>query len=238
MAIMSKWTLSDLRNIEQAHVVLHLNYVGDNVLGIGYKTPSSNRPATYGNTLSLWEDSNNIPWTKDPTAVQPIDEDCNNSSVLFAPESALTTTAYIVGYSLSPEKKDLCSLLKLKPTGNPGEPYSPIPSYTTLSLKNVGPDGRSFLVQYSTLPGHEPSTNGAWIGLWDGNQLPYESAGSLLAYHPVRRDSGHGVVPFNDVALGIGRSYTLAYFTSGWSQDRSALQTTALAATLGFQGPA
>jgi hypothetical protein len=224
-----------LDSIQTNVTTLTVTYVGPTVIAVNYNTIQNNQPSTYGNFLALWQNSQ-VPWDNPPLKTQAIVTNTQQGSAVF---SGLTVTSspYIVGYSVGPVRTasqlygNVCSTaLVHASSGNP--PASTFQS--SLSMVTAGPT--SLLVNYSMPTGCLPQTNGAWLGVWSGDSVSYQTApdvGSVAI--PINVNAGQAF--FNGIALAQGQPYIVGLVMTGWSADPTKLVYKALAATLSFVGP-
>ena len=87
-------------------------------------------------------------------------------------------------------------------------------------------------VQYNALANYQPLTNGAWLGLWRGEEASYNAPPDWVTQ--IKLNGNIGTVGFSNVSIGRGLTYTVGMFLSGWSTDPSKRSQVALACSLTF----
>jgi hypothetical protein len=194
-----------------------------------------NRPNTYGNFVALWQNQNQIPFDTEPLQKQNITGNTQRGSLVF---SGLTVTKndYLVGYSVGAVRTEtqkygnVCTSAFV-PLGGEAETPSDYTYFTpSMVIKYVGSD--TVLFQYNMARGTQPATNKAWVGLWRGDFASYTALPDAAI--PVTVNAASGSLGFNGVSIGIGLTYTLGLFTSGWDPDSSKRNQKTLACSVGF----
>src|SRR5438874_1036774 len=104
---------------------------------------------------------------------------------------------------------------------------------TDLKINSVYADVIS--LSYDTLPGnlpdgYQPAANKNWMGMWRSSAASYNNPPDHAV--PITIDSSFGTAAFNNVRIGRGLTYTIAYFTGGWIGEGQNNKQTAMACTL------
>ena len=165
-----------------------------------YQSLSGNKPATYGNSVALWESLSPDPST---TPLVTVDIPTNDQIGEAFFDYGLGPTDYCVTYQLGSSPQTMCALAQI----SYASPAAIIPLYVSIEILSVTTETIS--VQYDTLPGYLPATYKNWIGIWPGFALPY-NAPPPLNQAPVTLDYTQGIlkVPFTQIAS----DYTMILF--------------------------
>jgi hypothetical protein len=218
-----------------ALTTLTINVVTADQIILTYNTVPDNRPNTYGNFVAIWQNQNQIPYNQDPLSKQNIPNDTQKGDMAFDGLS-VTENDYIIGYAVGPVKTDsqtygnVCSTAFI-PSGAISDPSLIKLFSTSLLLKYVGSNTVSF--QYSAPANYQPATNKAWAGLWRGASVPYTTPPDVAAM-AVTLNSNFGTLAFNGVSIGIGLTYSIGFFMSGWSDAVPTRNQKTLACWLSF----
>jgi hypothetical protein len=220
---MSMLQLPRLRSLasvqpSQSQVSISVPNFGASWLSVAYKTLPGNTPKTNSNFLAIWE-STVIPWPIPPLAKQPVIGDTQDGSVTFS-NLTIQSKAYIVGYAVGPDITDICATAVIYvggQTGGPSDQFS-----TSIGIVSVLSD--TVVVQYTCCPGYQPQAAKNWVGIWQGNTVPYY-AGNPLYQQAVTSTSTQGAVVMNGLTLAISTQYTLAYFVGPDVTDAAAILT-------------
>lgn len=177
------------------------NYTADTV-SLKYNTLSGNQPATYLNSVMIWEASV-IPWTVPPITSEQIPQ--NGQSGTFVMSGfVISNSQYIIGYAVGNQVTDICATAQISAGGLRAPANS-----VYISIASM--DEESITVNYFTLSGYLPKAYGNWIGLWEGYASPF-NAPKPLARMNVKSNANQGTVTFTDLELKPGTVYTLVYF--------------------------
>jgi len=196
-------------------------------IDVEYRTMPGNQPNTYGNFLAIWQNSNSIPWNTEPLKTFPIPTNSPNGSASFTGLS-VGANSYIIGYSTGPV---------LTPTGNVQKygnicatAYIPSPNQDdvifTPAISGIKTGISSVSFQFDLPDGILPQTNGAWAGLWRGDNPNFYGVppSNTISLSP---DTSSGRTAFNNVNLGTGLTYTIVIFMSGYQSGGGSTQRTA-----------
>jgi len=221
--------------ISSAQSTLVLTLLSDTLLQVDYNTLSGNMPQTYGNYLAIWQDNQGvIPYNQAAQNTSTVGGNTQAGSTTF-PVSSLSTNGYVVCYAVGKQLTtpmqtygNACSTAFL-PAGSSTVTYTP----GTVSYNSNGTNNLN--LNYALPVGDSPSTNGAWVGLWNGTLPSYTTAPTAGAA-AITSTSSSGIAFINGITLGRGATYTAALFTSGWnSSTPSSSVLTSMAATMTFQ---
>lgn len=207
-----------------------IDYITADTIGVSYNTLPGNMPNTYGNFVAIWQNSNSIPWNSEPLKTQPIPDNTQKGSFNFTGLD-IAKNQYIVGYSVGAKLTtgqtygNVCSTA-YAPSSDPTQQVKEVSS---LGLVFVGPSSLAF--SFKLPNGCTPESNGAWCGMWRSSNGSYNNAPDEAI--PVNINTESGTLSFNSVTIGLGQTYTIAFFMSGWNGGSSPVQTT-MACTLTF----
>ena len=218
--------------INQTEIVtLALPTTYSSFFGVAYETPNGNQPTQYANQLLVFTGGPGIPsgLPAGSGAAAP------NGGAFVYPAAGTSfgeqpyTCAYSVGpFSVSGSSgsyPNIAATLYLP--GGVGTQ----PTQLTSSQLGIQTAQTAFIVWTYSLPaGMNPTTNGAWIGLWYGTAAPYTDAPNFFA--PVLGSSSSGLTPMPGLQMAGKSQYTAALFTSGYSATASLLKQTAIATVI------
>ncbi len=216
---------------------LKINSVSADVISLSYDTLPGNVPSTYGNFVAIWQNQNQIPWNQDPLKTQAISTNSQAGSLAFTELPSIDNNSYIIGYSVGPLKEkgeglkygNICSTAFVPAASNHGETrYQYFRSEIT--LQHVGTT--SVVVQFNLPDGYQPAANKNWMGIWRSSAASYNNPPDYAA--PITINSSFGTSAFNNVRIGRGLTYTIAYFMGGWVGEGQNNKQTAMACTLTF----
>jgi hypothetical protein len=196
----------------------------------GSTTPNGNNPSGYGNTLFAWKGVT-VPFGQAPVASGAASGNLITGN--FDAEN------YVVGYSVGPAVT----------SGSPAVTTYPNVAATAAipanwNLNNVTYFGPSLSISalqtsfisftYSLPAGVNPSANGAYIALWNGNQSnPYGMAPANTA--AITATTNQGAAPMTGLTtITPNGVYTAALFTSGYSSTPTSLNLTTIAYVIVF----
>lgn len=197
---------------------LDIEILDAHTLNVNFSTLPGNQPQTYGNFISIWQNFDQIPYNQAPLKSFPmINNTAQGSQVIDG--LTLTSNAYIVGYSVGPTLGtgqqtygNVCSTVYIPA----GEDPSPVIT-STIATKTISSTSASF--SYALPPGNQPKTNGAWIGLWEGEVASFTTPPGWSS--ALSTDLSKGTAAINNVSIGRKTTYTVALFTSGWDAGGS-----------------
>jgi hypothetical protein len=204
---------------------LTITSVSADSIDVDYSTMPGNQPNTYGNFLSIWQNSASIPWNTDPIRTIPVPTNTPSGSATFD-KLTVNNNDYIIGYSTGPTLNpignvqkygNICSSAYI-PQASTGESTIFTPGITAIK---VGSTSVSF--EFDLPDGLLPQSNGAWAALWRGENPSYYST-SPLSSVLLSPDISSGRSSFNNVNIGRGLSYTIAIFMSGFQPTGSSTQ--------------
>jgi hypothetical protein len=217
--------------------------VTNELILLEYELLPDTNPGANGNLAAIWQNTDNIPYNLEPFKKQAISGASQKG--VFSFDVDLTRNNYILGYSVGPELSgpsqqkvgNVCStvffplsrtLHSLK-EGDVVE-ADPHPKFsTTLTIGIISTDVVTFSWEVPT--DCTPASNGAWAGLFEGKARYNVSPKKAV---PIKADRDSGVTAIEH-KLAFDREYSIAYFMSGWSDDKPPIQTR-MAATISFVG--
>ncbi|MEC5142991.1 hypothetical protein [Chitinophaga sp. 212800010-3] len=232
---METQTLVELTASTLYTTTLVVSNVAADSIDVDYTTMPGNQPNTYGNFLAIWQNAGSIPWNTDPLKTFPIPTNTPSGSANFGGLD-INNSSYIIGYAVGPT---------LNPTGSV-QKYGNICGTATIPEKSTGENTiftsgiseikvgtTSFSFQFDLPDGVLPQSNGAWAGVWRGENPSYYSTPpqASIALTP---NFSSGRAAFNNISIGRGQTYTVAIFMSGLQTGGSNTQR-ALACSATFK---
>lgn len=229
----------------QAVTSVHISveFVGGSVIAFAYDTPSGNRPRTNANAVHLWPVSaNSVPFNV--TAETGAGIICNDPSGDQSLTSPISIGAYVVGYAVGPEAPEtpetpdngwspyvnVIASAYIPPAANRGNPAGSRTS--SIQTKYVGQN--TLVFRYAFLAGFNPKAAKSWVGLWKGQVSPYASRPRWFA--PIRQTNSTSDAALDGLQIAKGASYTLALFSSGFSETPKDLRLDRVASMVVFEG--
>jgi hypothetical protein len=160
-----------------------------------------NQPASYSNTVFLWQEPQIIPYAMPPLASQVIPTNNENGEVVLA-NLQLQMQPYTVGYAVGPEVTNVCSWVSIAPDG----------ATTTFqtSLQVVAVSLQMVVVQYETPAGCQPGVYGHWIGLWQGPSASHTIP--PIASVQIGANNSQGNIALEVPNVLPGKTYSVGYF--------------------------
>lgn len=208
---------------------IRVDYKTADEIGISFEFMPGTRPTDNGALVGLWQDQDQIPWEDEPLFTQAT---ANQQKGSFAFKGLdLADNSYVVGLFTGPQKpssqknRNVVSQAWIPGAADPSTYAS-----DSLSLVFVGPS--SLAVQFNCLAGFRAGSDGAWMGLWQGEAASYHSAPKYATR--ITQESNFGTASFNDIVIGIGLTYTVGFFPSGWDDDAAKRDQKVLACSLTF----
>jgi hypothetical protein len=216
-------------------VSVALPTVDSGFFGVTYDTPNGNLPVTYANQILVFPGGPAIPPVTRPAGAGPAGTG-GGAIVYPAQGTSFGSQPYVVAYSVGPYPitqgiptyPDIAATAYL-PTGV-NETEATVFTSSTLGIQTAQSAFISWT--YSLPAGVDPQANGAWIGLWPGTLVPYGVA--PMAFAPVISSQSSGMSPMAGLMLSGNSQYVGALLTSGYDQDPTKLQLTAIAVVLLF----
>jgi len=213
----------------QRGTTLEVNFVTADEIGLTYDMMPGTRPADSGAIVAIWQDQDQIPWEVPPLKTQPVGTQ-QHGSVSFTGLS-VQSNSYIIGLTVGPMKTDAQKARNVAASAFVPDEVNPAKlAKDFLTLKFVGPT--SVAVQFSALAGYSALTDLAWVGIWRGDAASYTKPPDAAAQ--IKVDSNFGTVSINNISIGVGLTYTIGFFTTGWSDDPSLRNQKVLACSLTF----
>lgn len=201
---------------------------------VRYSVPNHGNPKAAQHYIAIWQtdESGEIPWNQKPIKTALVDKE-QESSTAFLDDLELSNHHYVVGYSPVPEGKsqNFCAsaFISQLPLDQEESDDGECCRSISLGLKKVSTE--SVDIEYKTLAQFNPELNGNWVGIWDD--------ASSFSSPPIRHAlvkgaacSGH--IRFTDFPVVCGKKYRIGYFMSGYTEDKTKLPITSLAAVIRF----
>lgn len=203
---------------------LKIDFAGADQISVSFDTMPGNQPNSYGNSIAIWQNQNTVPWNQEPLKVQAIDRNTPSGSMGFHGLN-ITNNSYIIGYMVGPylDSGQKCGNVvstAFLPAGENSEQQQDFES--SLTLKFIGTTSVAF--SFNMPSGVTPESNGAWCGIWRSSVPSYNNPPEAVI--PVNINAQSGTLSFNDFNIGLGLTYTIALFASGWNGGTSPRQTT------------
>lgn len=205
-----------------------VDQVSADAISISYRLMPGSHADTTGAMVGIWQNQQ-VPWDDVPLATQALGPQQSGSVVL----QGLTVQAndYVIGLFTGPLRSGE------QHNGNcAAQALLDIPANTTTydsdTVRVVSVGTTSLAVWFACLPGYRAATNKAWLGLWRGatadRDIPPDFATGITI------DSNAGTAGFNNISIGMGLTYTVGFFPSGWDADPAKRQRTTLACSQTF----
>jgi hypothetical protein len=208
---------------QQTTTKLQAASISGTIVSIEYDTLSGNMPNSYGNSVTLWQNSNTIPWNqKHPLKTQSIPGDTKDGSFEFT-GLELTENSYIIGYSVGTDVGNICSTIFIPQNSSECIVFNP-----SVDIFYRGTD--SIIVSYKLPTGSTPKTYKHWLGMWEGVAASYSTP--PIKFQQITNENADDNQAINDVKFLRGKTYTIAYFSGGYIEDKP-IQTT-MACTVSF----
>lgn len=199
-----------------------------------YDSMAGNQPNTYGNTVFLWQTSQQaVPINTSPLKSQLVSSNQPNGSNIFS-DLSVSRESYLVAYAVGNSVKNIVATVFIPASGgDTPAPVAPVPAPSIL-ITDAGSTSVSFA--YVLPPGMTPQNDGDWVGLWQGGSEAVIYSQPPTWFVQVGSNSAQGNFGINLSSGNIqrGTTYTLGYFKGGYAQG-SPKQST-LAASTTFVG--
>lgn len=215
-------------------VTMELPTIYSQFFGVTYDTPNGNDPVRYGNQLLVFEGGPFVPSNASPVGSAPAAP--GGGYVYPTPKTSFTSQPYVCAYSVGPftdaggqvSYPNIAATAFLPDGVTAQQPVQF--SSATLGIQTA--QGAFITWTYAFPTGINPTTNGAWIGLWNGSIVPYGYVPYCFA--PIIGGQSAGLAPMSGVQLSGNTEYVAALFTSGYNTNAAQLQLTAIAAVILF----
>ncbi|HEV7878565.1 hypothetical protein [Bradyrhizobium sp.] len=161
-----------------------------------------NQPASYDNTVFLWQEPQIIPYAMPPLASQAIPINAESGTVDIG-NLELVMQPYTAGYAVGPEVTNVCSWVSIAPDGTVTTTFQTSLQLFSLSAQMVS-------VQYETPAGCQPRAYGHWIGFWEG-----PSASHIIppiASVQIAANNSRGNITLEVPNLLSGKACSVGYF--------------------------
>jgi hypothetical protein len=198
-----------------------------------YDSMAGNQPNAYGNTVFLWQTSQqSIPINTKPSNSQIIASNQPNGSGVFMGLS-VSNESYLVGYAVGSSVQNIVASVFIPATGG-GTPNPIIPVVApSLLVTNIGSTSVSF--SFATPIGMLPQSDGDWVGLWQGfgESVLYSQPPTWFVQLGTNANQGNWGINLPNGNIQRGTMYTLGYFKGGYAPTNPK-QTTLAASTTFF----
>jgi hypothetical protein len=210
--------------------------VSGNNVGVNYIGLPGNNPGAYSNFIAVVQaTSPDFPFgaTGRPVATFPVTGGVSGG--VSIPADILINTAYVVGYAVGPlisapatqqPYANICATAFIPASGSAYTSFTP-----SIILNDV--QANSIACSYNLPPNCLPQTNGAWAGLWVGNNPSYGNPPNFFAKINSNESTG-GPLIFNGVTINRGTLFSIGLFASGWVAGGVGSAQTAMAASIQF----
>jgi hypothetical protein len=208
--------------------------VSGDTVGVQYNGLPGNNPGSSSNFIAIFQAaSQDFPFGTTNPPIATFNVTGNVGGTVTIPASILINTAYVVGYAVGPMASapaqpyaNICATAYIPASGSAYTSFAP-----SIVLNDV--QANTISCNYNLPNSILPQTNGAWAGLWVGNNPSYGTPPSFYAQVGTNEATG-GPLIFNGVKIKRGTLYSLALFTSGWVAGGIGSSQVAMAATLQF----
>ncbi len=205
------------------NVTINVEHVTGQTVSVGFKTVPGNHPKDNNNKMTIWQGSE-IDWRHPDLGVTQLVDNNDSEGTYIMDGLELSKKDYIVGYSVTGEVKGICASAIAKG----GDMLLLAPTSITLEIGAMEPG--KLEIEYATLRGYKPLTNGNWLGLWRGDIDPFDPPGDPEEWHLPADDVNAGSVIFT-TKLREHTTYNVVYFMGDKDNQKS---NTTLAAVLRF----
>lgn len=218
-------------------ISMSLTSVDQSLIAVSYATPNGNDPVANNNNLFVFQSQGpNVPYNQAPiaSATAPV----GSTPIMPNAGQSFGANPYVIAYSVGPAVtitvgKTTQTLwpniaaTAYTPQGS-GAPLGPnnTPVYVSSSLAISSATTQYIIFNWVFPPGVNPTLptgSGAWIGVWNDQQMPYTTA--PMAYAPITKPAPSGATAVTGLNLSGNSPYTAALFTSGYSSNPSNLPT-------------
>lgn len=223
-----------LRATGNSTITVDITGVDGTSLNLSYTTMNGNQPNSFGNQVYLWQGGPDIPWNSPALESQAVTTNTTDGDMVFDGLD-LTNMSYVVGYAVGPaisgtgkwtKYPNVVASVFLPAAGEEGvEPFSP-----SLVKKHIGTSSMSLAFKF--LSGFNPQAAGAWAGVWVGSSPSYYNPHKWFSM--ISGSNSSGIVPFNNIQILRGTTYTVGLYPTGYATDPSNLNLHTLATTFTF----
>jgi hypothetical protein len=222
---MATTTATPAQNLLATSFTIQSSDVTGSQITCHYDTMPGNQPNSYGNTLYLWQTSQQfVPINTTPTSSQKISSNQPNGSFIFQ-NLNVSIESYLVAYAVGNTVQNIVASVFI-PSGIPSTPTGTQP---WMQVSNIG--STSVSIQYNMPVGMQPQSDGDWIGIWQGGQaLLYSVAPMQFSAVSSNSNSGNSGMNLN-TPLQRGSTYTIGYFKGGYAATSPKQQTLACSST-------
>jgi hypothetical protein len=213
-------------------VTLEVGGVDSDGISFRYTGLRDNLPATYNNTVYLWQD-HGVSWDSEPIASTTLSRDrASGSGRVYA---TITEDEYTLGYAVGAAAETTQVYRNQAASAYLPSSRDPLQYvYESTQLTFLSVQSGTINLSYRALGGWRPKTDGAWAGVWRGNASytvpPITDTPTAI---PTDSDRGNFSL-FTDI--GRGNTYTVALFARGWD-PKNAPDQNVMMATVTFTAP-
>ena len=213
---------------------INVTSVSGNSVGVQYSGLPGNNPGGASNFIAIFQaTSQDFPFGTGNKPIATFNVTGNVSGAVTIPADILINTAYVVGYAVGPMVSapaqpyaNVCATAYIPASGSAYGSFSP-------SIGLIDVQSNTISCNYNLPSSLLPQTNGAWAGLWVGNNPSYGAAPNLYA-HVNSIESTGGPLIFNNVQINRGTLFSIALFATGWQAGGIGSAQNAMVATLQF----
>jgi hypothetical protein len=213
---------------------INVTSVSGNSVGVQYAGLPGNNPGGASNFIVIFQaTSPDFPFGTGNKPIATFNVTGNVSGAVTIPADILINTAYVVGYAVGPMATapaqpyaNVCATAYIPATGSAYSAFSP-----SIGLMDV--QSNSISCNYNLPASVLPQQNGAWAGLWVGNNPSYGAPPKFYAQINSNESTG-GPLIFNNVQIIRGTLFSIGLFATGWQAGGIGSAQSAMVATLQF----
>lgn len=181
-------------------------------LTLEYRSMPGNQPSAYSNHIHIWQSENYVPWNQKPLKSQPVSGDSQSGAIVVQGMN-IGKLDYIIGYSVGASPTQTAATAYIPVTVSAASPDNEY-EYSVSSI-DVTSAGDSYLnFSYQMPDGYNPSAYGAWVGLWQGRQIPLPTT-EPLSRTTIPYTSETGSHSLSNLNLASGEHYCIGLFFGG-----------------------
>ena len=217
-------TTDALMAVSTNNNVIEFNLVGvPTATGVTvmFRTFTPNQPKSYGNTIYVWESNGTVPWGHKPHSATTVNTDKNQSSQKVKVDLNIDT-GYIFGYATAPTSDAVVSTIYVPPKTWSMEGKKQW-IRDEIRITSVEPFINSLQIGYHGLQNYDPEKNGNWIGLFQGDSVPYYGATVKNGEKRKLPSQSSTYVTMDDLFIGVSTYYAIGYFMVEPEKGRQSL---------------
>lgn len=213
---------------------INVTSVSGNAVGVQYAGLPGNNPGGAANFIVIFQSTTpDFPFGTTNKPIATFNVTGNVSGAVVIPADILINTAYVVGYAVGPVATapvqpyaNVCATAFIPASGSAYTSFSP-------SIGLIDVQSNSISCNYSLPSNIQPQQNGAWAGLWVGNNPSYGTTPQFYAQVNSNEATG-GPLIFNNVKINRGTLFSIALFATGWQAGGIGSTQSSMVATLQF----